>query len=60
MVIDTLALIAILQHEPEAEAFNYAIVRDKTRLLSAVSAVELVAVISSRQGIKGKSDADAL
>lgn len=57
MVIDTSALMAILQHEPEAEVFAYVISCDNTRFISAVSCVELIAVISSRQGLEGKKDA---
>lgn len=58
MVIDTSAIIAILQDEPERQAFNQAIAAASRRLLSAVSLVEISIVIESRFGIEGKGDLD--
>src|SRR5690348_5442037 len=60
MVIDTSALIAILQQEPDAEAFTIAIRNDPVRLLSAVSALEAAVVIESRKGQAGGRDLDLL
>jgi len=51
IVLDTSAIIAILQREPEAPIFRRAIGRAGTALVSAGTAVELAAVISGRPGI---------
>jgi len=58
MVIDTSALIAILQDEPERSLFNRYIAEDSTRLLSAVSFVETALVIESRFGEAGGQQLD--
>ncbi len=58
MVIDTSALIAILQDEPERRAFNLAIESAETRLLSAASFVESSLVIEARVGPDGIRDLD--
>ncbi len=60
MVIDTSALIAILQQEPEAARFAKAINEAPVRLLSAVSALEASVVIESRKGTIGGRDLDLL
>jgi ribonuclease VapC len=60
MVIDTSALLAILQDEPERRAFNEAIAAAETRLLSAASFVETSIVIESRYAAEGVRDLDAL
>jgi ribonuclease VapC len=60
MVIDTSALIAILQQEPEAEAFAGAIRNDPVRLLSAVSALEAAIVMECRKGPAGGRALDLL
>jgi ribonuclease VapC len=60
MVIDTSALIAILQQEPEAAEFARAIQQDPVRLLSAVSALETSVVMESRKGPSGGRDLDLL
>ena len=52
MVIDTSAILAILQDEPERRAFNEAI---ETRVMSAATLVEVSMVIEARHG---PSDAD--
>ena len=44
IVLDTSAILAIIQHEPEADRFRQAIRRAGTALFSAGSAVELSAV----------------
>ncbi|MGB0723239.1 MAG: type II toxin-antitoxin system VapC family toxin [Gammaproteobacteria bacterium] len=53
MVIDTSALIAILQDEPERHRFNAAIEADGRCLLSAASFVELSMIVESRFGPDG-------
>lgn len=58
MVIDTSALIAILQDEPERRSFNLAIESAETCLLSAVSFVETSLVIETRVGGDGIRDLD--
>ena len=58
MVIDTSALLAILQDEPERRAFNQAIEAAETRSLSAASFVEVSTVIESRYGPEGIRDLD--
>jgi len=59
MVIDTSALMAILQNEPERRAFNEAIEKATVRLLSAATLVEASLVIESRYGAAGILDLDA-
>ena len=58
MVIDTSALLAILQNETERRAFNEAIEAAETRLLSAASFVESSIIVESRYGADGIRDLD--
>jgi ribonuclease VapC len=58
MVIDTSALLAILQDEPERRAFNEAIEAADARRLSVVSFVEVSIVIDTRFGAAGQRDLD--
>jgi ribonuclease VapC len=58
MVIDTSALLAILQNEPERRAFNEAIESAETRLLSAATFVESSMIIEARYGADGIRDLD--
>jgi ribonuclease VapC len=58
MVLDTSALLAILQDEPERRAFNEAIKAAGSRLLSVASYVETSMVIESRHGAEGLRDLD--
>ena len=58
MVIDTSALLAILQDEPERRAFNEAIESADIRSVSAASFVEVSIVIESRYGPDGIRDLD--
>ena len=58
MVIDTSALVAILQDEPERREFNEAIDAAAVRRLSAVSFVEVPIVIETRHGPAGLHDLD--
>lgn len=60
MVIDTSAVIAILQQEDEAQRFAELIAADRYRLMSAVSHLESAIVIGSRYGVTGRSQLDAL
>jgi ribonuclease VapC len=58
MVIDSSAVLAILQNEPERHAFNEAIASANQRSLSAASLVELSIVIGARYGADGQADLD--
>jgi ribonuclease VapC len=58
MVIDTSAVLAILQNEPERRAFNEAIEAAETRSLSAASFVETSMIVESRYGSDGMRDLD--
>lgn len=53
MVIDTSALLAILQNEPERRRFNEAIEAADTRAVSTASFVESSMVLESRYGADG-------
>ncbi len=59
MVIDTSALLAILQDEPERRAFNEAIESADARLLSVANFVEASVVIEVRYGLEGVRELDA-
>ena len=58
MVIDTSAILAILQNEPEQDAFIGAIESADIRLVSAASFFEASIVILTRYGIDGILDLD--
>ena len=58
MVIDTSALVAILQDEPERHPFNLAIEAAERRAMSAASFVEVSMIIESRFGPDGIRDLD--
>jgi ribonuclease VapC len=58
MVIDTSALLAILQDEPERRAFNEAIEAAASRAVSVASWVEVSMVIETRTGAEGLRDLD--
>ena len=60
MILDTSALLAILQDEPERRAFNEAIEAAERRAVSAATLVETSIVIESRYGAEGLRDLDAL
>lgn len=53
MVIDTSALVAILQNEPDRRRFNEAIEAVASRFLSVASYVEVSIVAESRFGAEG-------
>lgn len=58
MVIDTSALLAILQDEPERRAFNEAIEAADTRVISVANFVEVSMVVVARYGAAGLHDLD--
>jgi ribonuclease VapC len=58
MVIDTSAIVAILLDEPERPAFDRLIENDATRLVSAITRVEVTFVIESRKGEPGRERLD--
>ena len=58
MVIDTSALVAILQNEPERHVFNEAIEAASSRRMSVANFVEISLVIESRQGAEGLRELD--
>ena len=53
MVLDTSAVLAILQNEPERRKFNEAIDAAETRSLSTASMVECSMIVESRYGADG-------
>jgi ribonuclease VapC len=53
MVIDSSALIAILEGEPESRLFRDLIIRDEMRLVSAATMVETSIVALGRRGEAG-------
>ena len=58
MVVDTSALVAILQREPERRAFIEAIEAADARLMSVATFVEISIVIEARHGAEGLRDLD--
>jgi ribonuclease VapC len=58
MVIDTSALVAILQNEPERRKFNEAIEDAQVRSMSTASFVETSIILESRFGADGVRDLD--
>src|SRR6185312_5322469 len=58
MVIDTSAILAILQREPERQNFLEAIEAAATIRMSVASFVESSMVIESRYGVEGLRDLD--
>jgi ribonuclease VapC len=60
MVIDTSALLAILNKEPERDRLAAAIADDAARLVSAATVLETGIVIESRYGLTGAMDFDLL
>lgn len=60
MVIDTSALLAILEGEPEADEFSRLIERADTRIMSAVTMLEAGIVIEARKGADGRRALDLL
>lgn len=60
MVLDTSALVAILQDEPERRSFIRVIDEAQHRAMSVVSFVETSMVLASRYGQEGVRDLDLL
>jgi len=60
MVIDTSALLAILQDEPERRSFNEAIEAAESRRISTATFVEVSIVVEARFGADGLRDLDLL
>lgn len=60
MVLDTSAVIAMLQDEPEAAGLRVAVERDPIRLMSTASLVEAAMVIETRYGEPGGRELDLL
>ncbi|MCP3982673.1 MAG: type II toxin-antitoxin system VapC family toxin [bacterium] len=58
MVIDTSALLAILQDEPERRVFNETIEAAESRCMSVASHVEASIVIEARYGAEGLRELD--
>jgi ribonuclease VapC len=58
MVIDTSALVAMLNDEPEAERIETAVEADPVRLMSTASYVETAIVIETRFGEPGGRELD--
>jgi ribonuclease VapC len=60
MVVDTSALLAILQDQPERRRFNEALESAAARLISVATLVETSIIIESRFGAEGLRDLDLL
>lgn len=60
MVIDTSAIVALIEAEPTAEALLLAIQSDEQRLVSAVSVLEAGIVLESRRPASGRAALDRL
>jgi ribonuclease VapC len=58
MVLDTSAILAVLQDEPERRKFNEAIEAAERRSLSTTSFVECSMILESRYGADGVRDLD--
>jgi ribonuclease VapC len=58
MVVDTSAIVAILQNEPERRRFNEAIEASESRAVSTASFVECSMILESRYGRDGVRDLD--
>lgn len=60
MIIDSSALVAILQAEPEGEALVRAILMDSNRIMSSGNVLETGMLIHARYGSEGTRDLDLL
>ena len=58
MVLDTSAVVAVLQNETERRKFNEAIEASESRSLSTASFVECSMILESRYGTDGVRDLD--
>lgn len=60
MIIDTSALVALLDQESEAERIALALASSSERILSAANLVEIGIVMQARRGDDGARDLDLL
>ena len=60
MIVDTSALIAILDQEPEAERIARTLASTSERILSAANLIEVGIVMQARRGDDGARDVDLL
>ena len=60
MIIDTSALVALLDQEPEAARIAHALASSPERTLSAANLVEIGIVMQARRGDDGARDLDLL
>jgi ribonuclease VapC len=60
MIIDTSALVALLDQESEAERIAHAVALSSERILSAANLVEIGIVMQARRGDDGARDLDLL
>lgn len=60
IVVDSSAIVALLLAEPEAEVIAKTLGQASTRLISAVTRVELSFVIEGRKGEAGRQDLERL
>ena len=58
MIVDTWAIVAILNDEPERRAFNEAMQKSDTCLLSTAGFVEASIVMENNRGYEGLRDFD--
>jgi ribonuclease VapC len=58
MVLDTSAIVAILENEPERERFVRLVADDDACLLSALSRVECTCVVEGRKRDAGRAELD--
>jgi ribonuclease VapC len=60
MIIDTSALVAVLEQKPEAERIARTLAATTERMLSAANLVEVGIVMQARRGDDGARDLDLL
>jgi ribonuclease VapC len=60
MIIDTSALVAVLDQEPDAEQIAHTLAAAAERMLSAANLVEVGIVMQARRGDDGARDLDLL
>jgi ribonuclease VapC len=60
MIIDTSALVAVLEQEAEAERIAHTLASTSERMLSAANLVEVAIVMQARRGDDGARDLDLL
>jgi ribonuclease VapC len=56
MVVDTSAVLSLIQNEPTAPALRVAVSQDSRRLMSAMSVLEATCVLTGRRGPVALSD----